>query len=91
MILLVTYDLHDPGRNYPKVEKALKAAHSYVHPLGSVWLLDSTDKPSIWRDRLKAAGDSTDEFFVVQIREHWASSQMDKEAAAWLKSGERRW
>ena len=91
MILLVAYDLHNPGRDYDKVEKLLKSATSWCHPQGSVWLIDTNLTPATWRDKLKESGDKNDEYFVIQQKENWASSNMDKDATDWLKSPSRNW
>jgi hypothetical protein len=92
VIHIVTYDLHNPGRDYAKVEKVLKSADGgWAHPQGSVWLIDTTQDPDWWCDRLKAAGDANDEYFVARLRQHWASYNMDKDCIDWLKSPSRRW
>ncbi len=92
MILTVAYDLHNPGRDYPKIEAALKLADgAWAHPQGSVWLLDTSEEPSVWRDRLGALGDANDEFLVVRLQHNWASRHMDKAVVEWLKDPKRRW
>lgn len=91
MVLIVTYDLHQPGRDYSKVEKVLKSAGSWAHPQGSVWFLDTTINPSDWVDRLKAAGDPNDEYFVARMHQRWAARNMGQEVADWLKSPSRTW
>jgi hypothetical protein len=91
MILIVCYDLHNPVRDYDAVAKVLKSADSYCHPQGSVWLLDTQDKPGDWRDQLLAAGDPNDEFFVIRLSHNWASQNMDKAATTWLKGPRRTW
>ena len=90
MILLVTYDLHSPERDYSDVLDLLRKAES-SHPMGSVWLLDTEEPASMWRDRLKRLGDLDDEFLVVRLRGGWASYGMDKAAVQWLKSPGRSW
>lgn len=92
MILIVAYDLHNPGRDYSKIEAALQASDgSWAHPQGSVWLIDTAEDPATWRDRLGALGDSNDEFFVARLQRNWASRHMDSEVVDWLKSPKRRW
>lgn len=62
VILIVTYDLHDAGRDYDSVTEVLKSASGgWAHPQGSVWFIDTLDDPARWRDRLKATGDANDE------------------------------
>ena len=91
MVLIVTYDLHNPGRDYDAVADVPKAAGSWAHPQGSVWFIDTFLEPSDVRDRLKDAGDPTDEYFVARMRQHWAAFNTDSDATDWLKSPNRRW
>jgi hypothetical protein len=92
--LTVTYDLHQPGRDYPAVEKLLESASGgYFHALGSVWFVDTLNDPAWWRDQLKVAGDSNDQHFVGRMRTgagEWASWNMGA-AANWLNDPIRRW
>lgn len=91
MVLVVTYDLHNPGRDYDKIASTLKTASSWAHPQGSVWLIDTPLSPSDWVDKLRAAGDPNDEFFISRLSHNWASRNMDAEVASWLKSSARTW
>ena len=91
MILIVTYDLHDPGRDYDKIQAELKKADSWAHPQGSVWFLDTKLTPAEWRDKLEAVGDANDECFVAEMKKHWASRNTDKDVTDWLKSPARNW
>lgn len=92
MILIATYDLHNPGRDYPKIEAVLKEVDgSWAHPQGSVWLLDTLTPPSAWRDRLTGVGDPNDEFLVARLQQNWASRNTDKGVTDWLKNPARRW
>lgn len=92
MILTAAYDLHNPGRDYPKIEAALKKSDGgWAHPQGSVWLLDTSEAPSVWRDRLAKLGDANDEFLVIRLQQNWASNNMDKPVVGWLKDSRRRW
>lgn len=91
MVLLVTYDLHGPERNYQAIDDVLRTASSWMHPAGSVWFLDSEISTATWRDQLKEAGDANDEFFVVRLTRDWASFNLDSIAANWLKDGARAW
>ena len=90
MILLITYDLHKPDRDYTDVIKAIKqSSASWAHPEESVWLIETDEEPNVWRDRLRrTASDAT--YFVIQLRNSWASHDLDKDVAAWLKN-DRDW
>ena len=92
MILIISYDLHNPGRDYEAVVKSIQSASGgWAHPQGSVWLVDTLGAPGKWRDRLVSLGDANDEYFVVQMERWWASQNMDKDCVAWLKDPRRRW
>lgn len=93
MVLLVAYDLHAPGRSYNPVARLLQQANSWVHPQGSVWLIDTEQNPEVWRDALKRTGDLNDEFFVVRLNPTpaWASYNFDRTAVTWLNDSRRRW
>jgi CRISPR/Cas system-associated endoribonuclease Cas2 len=90
VIHLVTYDLHKQGRNYQPVIDLLEKEES-VHPMGSVWLLDTDESAEVWRDRLRALVDSNDEVLVVRLRHSWASLRVDADTVAWLKNPKRTW
>ena len=91
MVLLITYDLHNPGRDYEDVIKAIKKAASYVHPQGSVWLIDTAFSPSEWVDKLTAAGDPNDEYLVSRLAHDVSWRNMDADVSTWLKSPSRSW
>jgi hypothetical protein len=92
VILLVAYDLHQPGRDYAEIEELLKSASGgYRHIQGSVWLLDTLKSPQQWVAWLKARGDTNDEYFVAQLKQNWWSYGMDADAMKWLKEPARRW
>jgi hypothetical protein len=91
VVLIVAYDLHNPGRDYDAVAAVLESAHAWAHPQGSVWFLDSSNGPAYWRDRLKNAGDPNDEYFVARMTQNWASLNLGKKMTDWLKSPNRTW
>ena len=90
MILLVTYDLHQHGRDYDAIARTLNTARSSIHPQGSVWIIDTDLTPADWRDKLKAAGDGNDEYFIARLQRQWASFNMGN-AANWLNEAARSW
>lgn len=88
-ILLVTYDLKQPGRDYAPVHEYLKT-FTYCKGLESVWLLDTTTSVSVVRDGLKARTDSNDKIFVTRLSPHdWAS--YNYYCSDWLNKSERGW
>lgn len=87
-ILLVTYDLKQPGRNYAPVHDYLKR-YSYCKHLESVWLLDTSTSPEVIRDGLRALVDGNDKLFVVRLQRSWNSLNFG--CADWLNDTARNW
>ena len=87
-ILMVTYDLKTPGRDYTPVHTYLKK-YRYCKGLESVWLLDTTVSTATVRDELKSLVDSNDVIFVARLQRDWASLRYS--CADWLKESTRAW
>lgn len=85
-VLLVTYDLKQPGRDYKPVHDYLKQ-FTYCKGLESVWLLDTTTPPGTIRDALKGKVDANDKVFVVRIMREWAAFNYG--CGDWLNKPER--
>lgn len=88
-VLLVTYDLDDPNRNYSGLIAAIKR-RTYCHALDSVWFLDTFDDPADVRNELSKELDGGDQLYVFRLRKHWAAHKKDA-ATEWLKSDKRSW
>ncbi len=72
MVLLITYDLNKPEKDYSDLYRAIKAISSdYVHQLTSVWLMDTYLSAEQVFNRLSAHIDSNDELFVVRITKEY--------------------
>jgi len=88
-ILLVTYDLKKPGRNYEPVWNYLKQ-FTYCKGLESVWLLDTTMTTAQVRDGMLSLVDNNDRVFVCRIQnQSWASYNMP--CSDWLNDSRRNW
>lgn len=87
-IVLVTYDLKKPGRNYQPVFDYLKR-FSHCKGMESVWLLDTTISPASIRDALNGIVDGNDIVFVTKITPEWAARNYD--CGHWLNKPERNW
>jgi hypothetical protein len=85
-VILVTYDLKQPGRNYQPVHDYLKK-FTYCKGLESVWLLDTTLTTTAIRDALSKLVDASDKTFAVRITKDWGSWNYD--CADWLNKPER--
>ena len=90
MVLLIAYDLHKPDRDYEAVIATIKSFGSWAHDEESVWFVDTTNSPAECRDTLSSvASEAT--YFVIQVRQNWASKMLSTEVMDWLKSRERSW
>ncbi len=87
-IVLVTYDLRSPGRDYTPVHSYLKR-YTHCKGLESVWLLDTTVSTERIRDDLNSLIDSNDRTFVVRLHRQWNSMRYD--CANWLNDPARSW
>jgi hypothetical protein len=90
MILLITYDLHTPERDYNDVISKIKSFGSWAHPEESVWLVDTTLQPADCRDRLKQMTEEAT-YFIVGLRRDWSSWGLASAVANWLKDPRRSW
>ena len=72
MVYLISYDLRDPDRDYPKVSAALETAAEggYCRPLQSVWLVRSSKSVEQMNDALSGAVDSSDNFLILPVDVH---------------------
>jgi hypothetical protein len=87
-VLLVTYDLKKPGRNYQPVYDYLKK-FNYCHTMDSVWLIDTALGVVAVRDALMKLIDENDVVFVVRLQNDWAAWRYG--CANWLKDPLRKW
>ena len=68
----VSYDLREPGTDYPSLTEALESRGA-IRILQSHWVLEYSGSPAQLREELKAYIDSGDGLFVIRISA-WASS-----------------
>jgi hypothetical protein len=84
---LISYDLHNPGRDYQSVHTAIKAlASNWCHQLESLWLINSSYTATEIRDSVQRAGDSNDELFVITLGSHWATLNAGNLKNEWIKN-----
>jgi hypothetical protein len=87
-VLLVTYDLRAPGRNYAPVWAYL-GGFTHCKGMESVYLLDTNVTPETIRDALRGMVDSNDRVFVVEITRRWNS--WNYTCGEWLNDSARNW
>jgi hypothetical protein len=87
-VLLVTYDLRAPGRDYATVHAYL-GVFTHCKKMESVWLLDTPLGAEQIRDGLMKYIDATDVLFVTPLARAWVSYNYG--CAAWLNDPARTW
>lgn len=84
MIILVTYDLKAPGRDYQKVYDLLKSSTAWWHYLESTWILSTSEDVSTWAQKLREVIDTNDSLFVVDITGMTRDGWLHKDAWEWI-------
>lgn len=84
--LLVTYDLHQPGRDYTAVDTYLQGHPSYWRFLASAWVIVTASPPDQVRDQLVRLVDANDQVFVVDISRCGAAWRGFAPNDDWLKN-----
>lgn len=80
----ISYDLHEPGKDYKELFEAIKTLGDYTHILESGWIVDSADKSaSDIRDELKTHIDRNDRLLVAKFGSNWATTFSD-DSTDWL-------
>jgi CRISPR/Cas system-associated endoribonuclease Cas2 len=84
MIVLITYDLNKPGKDYSDLYNAIKAiSNDWLHQLTSVWLVQTELQPQQIYERLESCIDKNDELFIVRITSNWFG-YLSQTALNWL-------
>lgn len=65
MLVLVSYDLRAPGRDYTTLIAQIKKLGA-IRPLESMWLVKTSSTPEQIRDFLKQYMDANDRLFVTK-------------------------
>lgn len=85
MILLVTYDLNKPGKDYTSLYNVLKTAPGWWHYLESTWILSTTESPDAWSEKIRRVIDENDHFIVVDITRKSRQGWLPKDAWDWIR------
>lgn len=85
-ILIISYDLSEPGRNYTNLIQEIKTLGLWAHTLDSVWYVKSSLSASEACDRLIRAIDQDDSLLVVDATNNNAAwKNLKPEVAAFIK------
>lgn len=84
-ILGINYDLRKPGRDYSGLITAIKSQGDWIHPMDSVWFIDTSRTTQQVRDALTKELDANDMLLVMRANKDWAGYRIP-ELKKWLDS-----
>ena len=85
---MITYDLSQPGRNYPKLYDTIKEiSGTWAHVAESAWIVETKKESSTSiRDKVKSSMDNNDKIIVCKLTGEGAWYGLTKNQSAWLKT-----
>ena len=82
-MLLISYDLNNPGQNYSALHNEIKKAGTWWHHLDSTWIISTNSSPNEWTERLRKHMDDNDYLLVIEVCENY-NGWLPKKAWEWL-------
>jgi len=88
-VLIVSYDLVDPGQNYERLIKLIKGYPSWARLGGSAYLVYTDATPVEVRDNLKQALDRNDKLYVGVSLPPSAWKGMPEDVGKWIHENQK--
>ena len=88
-VLIISYDLVNPGQNYEKLLRLIKAYASWARLGGSAYLIYANATPAQVRDYLLPALDRNDKLFVGVSPPPSAWFGMPDDVSKWIQANQR--
>lgn len=88
-VLIVSYDLVNPGQNYERLIKLIKQSGSWARLGGSAYLILTASTPVEIRDKLMAALDSNDKLFVGTAPAPAAWAGVPDDVSNWILANQK--
>lgn len=89
MLVLITYDLKSPDKDYAPLYEAIKnCGDKWWHYLESVWLVHTNLTPNECFERLRENLDAGDRCLVVQITNQLRQGWLPTKAWEWIKAND---
>lgn len=85
MIVLVSYDLNKPGKDYEALYDTLRTADSWWHFLDSTWILSTSLSVESWGEKIRRVIDENDSVLVVDISKKKRDGWLSTDAWKWLR------
>jgi len=83
-VLIVTYDLHEPGQNYEPLLQELKSVEGWARLGRSAYLVSTEMTPVQLRDKLNQVLDKNDRLFVGVAPAPSAWRGMPEDVSKWI-------
>jgi len=84
LVLLITYDLRVPGKNYTGLYDEIKKAGMWWHHLDSTWLIKTNLTPSQWYNQLNKYIDKNDGLLIIQVTSNY-QGWLPEKAWNWIR------
>lgn len=81
---VIAYDLHEPEKNYPKLEAKLSLLEDQFRVLESTWLVKTKRDSTEILKLLGPALDDNDHIFIVEIKLSERAGLLPLAARTWL-------
>lgn len=90
MIVLITYDLKNPEKDYAPLYEAIKNCGSdWWHYMESVWIVKTTISPQECFNRIREIITDGDRCFIVDITKQPRQGWLPTNAWNWIKEKEK--
>ncbi|TGM95977.1 hypothetical protein [Leptospira yasudae] len=83
-LIMISYDLKGPKRNYTDLIEAIKSEHNWWHYLDSFWLVDSSKSVEYWTKKLNKHIDEDDNLLVMKISIEDYNGHLPQKAYDWI-------
>jgi len=81
-VLLITYDLNKPDKDYSGLYKKLKS-YNYTMLCESSYAIETNDTPDVVYENLRTCFDINDHLFILTIKSPWKGWGLEK-VKKWL-------
>lgn len=85
MIYLINYDLHNPGKNYDSLIRAIQSYSDWAKISRSCWMVRCDFTATEIRDHLMQHLDDNDILLVCSVGS-WATLNFNQDVIAWLNN-----
>jgi len=85
MMLMVTYDLKKPGKDYGALHEAIKSLGVWWHYLESTWLVDTAFSTKQAWDKIASCIDRNDFLLIIEVKSNY-QGWLPKDAWDWMSN-----